>query len=865
MANPIDTAYVEIIPDLRNFMRQIATGMSQAGRAIQQNLGRSLQGAQRTFDDLGRNATQRISQIPQAFTPIAQAASRAAEGARDFFQTASGHIVTAFGVARDSVITAFEGIQRAGQRIRDALKPIWDRIGDDVTAAARAIGQTFATAAQTAGAAIIGVGVASLTAGANFNILSQSVFQSLSAILQSRDGARDLMDEIIELSMTAAFSRQAFLSSTQQLSAYGVEADRVGDVLLAMQDAAVATGGGEEAFATLTDILSQVAVQGRITGNELMRMGSLGIDAVGVIAEQSGTTVEAVRAAMDAGTIGLEELTEALATRYAGAVDNYADTWAGAQGRIGARLRNIGSDIMETFIGLEEGGAGVEGLNLIADGMTHIQNEVIPQLLPYVEMLGEWFVTAAGRIGEALASVNAEGFGRLLERLSEFGPIIAAVAAGFATMFAANLPIIGQFLSGLNPIVVGLGVLIATTPELREAFMDAFGTILDAIQPLLPLIADLVSELMTGLAPVIADLVGVIGELFATLMPVIGALLDGLAPVLPTIVSAIGTLVGAAARLIVALLPIIQAILPMLVSFLTIVINVLVKVAEFLTPVIAFVIELAAAFLEWLIPAISAIVSWLIDNFQPAFEAILTWMMPIIEVLHEIWSGLAEFFITLWEGLQDRLDDLQAVFAAIIDWMRPVIDWVTDNWNRAVDILRTLWNAVSSAAASVKDTVVSNFRAMVDFVAELPRRIANAVSGLWDGITSGLKTAINWVIDMLNSAIGALNRLIDGANNVPGVDIPNIPEIPKLATGGRLIESGLAMVGERGPELLNLPAGAEVIPLDRAYPGGFGGDGGAPNIQVFIGDRELTDLLDIRINQRNANNVRRARAGTGAL
>ena len=39
--------------------------------------------------------------------------------------------------------------------------------------------------------------------------------------------------------------------------------------------------------------------------------------------------------------------------------------------------------------------------------------------------------------------------------------------------------------------------------------------------------------------------------------------------------------------------------------------------------------------------------------------------------------------------------------------------------------------------------------------------------------------------------------------------------IPGMATGGQVVRAGMARVGETGPELLNLPRGAQVIPLPR--------------------------------------------------
>jgi hypothetical protein len=83
----------------------------------------------------------------------------------------------------------------------------------------------------------------------------------------------------------------------------------------------------------------------------------------------------------------------------------------------------------------------------------------------------------------------------------------------------------------------------------------------------------------------------------------------------------------------------------------------------------------------------------------------------------------------------------------------------------------------------------------------------------------------------LRKIIGAINSFINGINaihiSIPSIKIPftdktigggdisfpNIPNIPMLAEGGDITEAGRVMVGERGPEFLDLPKGARVTPL----------------------------------------------------
>ncbi len=81
----------------------------------------------------------------------------------------------------------------------------------------------------------------------------------------------------------------------------------------------------------------------------------------------------------------------------------------------------------------------------------------------------------------------------------------------------------------------------------------------------------------------------------------------------------------------------------------------------------------------------------------------------------------------------------------------------------------------------------------------------------WATIVSFVKDRVNNLITVLNAMIRFLtivNPLL-AALSVFGV---RIPEIPQFAEGGTQQQSGLALVGERGPELVNLPGGATVTP-----------------------------------------------------
>ena len=74
---------------------------------------------------------------------------------------------------------------------------------------------------------------------------------------------------------------------------------------------------------------------------------------------------------------------------------------------------------------------------------------------------------------------------------------------------------------------------------------------------------------------------------------------------------------------------------------------------------------------------------------------------------------------------------------------------------------------------------------------------------------------------MIRGAVSGINGLINGINKVTGaVGIPSIPtfsapQIPMLANSGMIRTAGSVIVGEKGPEILSLPQGAKVTPIDK--------------------------------------------------
>lgn len=103
-------------------------------------------------------------------------------------------------------------------------------------------------------------------------------------------------------------------------------------------------------------------------------------------------------------------------------------------------------------------------------------------------------------------------------------------------------------------------------------------------------------------------------------------------------------------------------------------------------------------------------------------------------------------------------------------------------------------------------------------------------------IVKAAKDAYNWVSNL----VGALDDLNPfSSHHIQGqvvhlVHGQYVPSVPGMATGGTVTAPGASVVGEDGPELLELPTGATVTPLSPVAPVGASRAGGDSQVQLEI-------------------------------
>ena len=231
------------------------------------------------------------------------------------------------------------------------------------------------------------------------------------------------------------------------------------------------------------------------------------------------------------------------------------------------------------------------------------------------------------------------------------------------------------------------------------------------------------------------------------------------------------------------------------------------------------------------IAAIAALIAIIVlvikywDEIVAAFKAGWQWLKDVFAAW---WETFSEFWIGIWETVKSAL-------LAAWEWIKDLflqyhpVGLVISHWDTIKEFFSGLWDRVkeifSGAMQAIGNFITDKFNAVVNFLIGIRdkiigvfQRVKDRVTEIWEGIVGSIKGAINSVISAINGMIGRINKIrVDIPDWVPeygGKTIGfNIPKIPYLAAGGDILRAGAAIVGERGPEMVYLPQGAQVRPL----------------------------------------------------
>jgi len=530
----------------------------------------------------------------------------------------------------------------------------------------------------------------------------------------------------------------------------------------------------------------------------------------------------------------------------------------------GPSLQNALNNFTTMMVHLAESGV----LTVVADALSMVF-EAISMLLA-IPGIGQLLALAAG----ALAIFKALS---LLWTL--LGPVVRilillvqVVGGALVAAFGWIPVIIGLVVAALiwffTQTEIGRQIIEAVWNAIVAAFnwaKDAIMTALEAVWGFLQETWDVISTVAQAIWGVVSTVFGAIRDFFVTVFTaiwnVVSTYFNIVWTVVSTVMNAIWTVISTILNVIwVIYRTIIMTIVAFVVAYFQLMWGVISTVMQAIWLVISTIWEAIWGFLE---PIISAIWEFIVGAWEAISGAISTAMEFVWGVISGVWNRIWGF--------------ISGILGAIGGFISSV-------WSSVAD-------SVGGFVSRIWERVRDGFNTVVDFIRGIPGRViglagdflsagGRIISGLMDGIAEGINAAgdfarsvVNRIIDFLNSAfIDGLNDLLEFTIPVPGlpdinINPPDIPRIPRLAKGGTISPTTggtLALIAEAGRSERVEPLDPQGLSRrDRAMIDLLAGSAGAgANVQVYIGTRELTELVDFVVEDREERLADRILTGT---
>ena len=752
------------------------------------------------------------------------------------------------------------GGQRFGANLVSNAVTGLDRMGERIVSTVT----TAAKVAATAGAAIIGAG---LWGGMQRTLDTEDARKLFGQLGLSVQGTDDLMEDLNETFLTGPFAYPDVYDVSSQLLASGVSMEDLVDSTAAVGNMAAFAG---EDLSRVGEITNVIGANGRVMASELNRLGQMGIPIRQILAEALGISGEELSTMVSNGELTSEMFFDLIgsAEQFDGAMEAFGDTTRGAWSIMKAGIAGIGEALLSPWFG--EGGTMATFLQSIntmifdkvQPAMAAFGETVKDRLLPALQSFGDY---VTGTIVPALQT-GWEWFQRNRETIFRVGEAvgIAVVAlGGLATAVhivrrAIALTPIGLVLA----LASGLVYAWQNSERFRDIVTETWQTIKSVVAPIIEWFGDRIAwiaSLFSGdgeggairdwfeqhVSPVLESL----RELFSVVFERVGEVFEWAMGHIETIWGQIGEPV----------MMVMEAAWEQLQDVAETVWNVIRTVIETVLGVIGGLIDTVTAIFqgdweaaheamlevgETIWEGIKKIVKFAIEFAQRTIERVLR---TIRRVWGNVWGRISDFLSDTWE-------DIKTAVSTGID---SVVEWVQELPGRAWDALTEFGSKMlergEEALTALWDGAKEVWGNLVEWVKELPGRILDAlgdmskvlleagkaiISGLWDGMKDMWDNVTGWV--------GGLGSTIADLKGPIEVDRILLVDQGEAIIGGlaRGMESEWKNV-ERllGTMTAEIPALASVQVQSHA-----GCASAAPQVRVFIGERELTDIVGVEID-----------------
>ena len=375
-----------------------------------------------------------------------------------------------------------------------------------------------------------------------------------------------------------------------------------------------------------------------------------------------------------------------------------------------------------------------------------------------------------------------------------------------------------------------IGKLTATGDQLDEmkarataTFTEMGATLLENLAPTIELIIEKIGEIINWIGTLDSDTLNMIltvGLVVAAISPVAG-IISGISSAIGTVSDGINFLLQ---NPMVALVGAIVALVALIAVKGDEIQAALQSVDDFLQNIFAKDWSEQFGFL-------GDIMNLFMGIFKGIWDGVKSILDGVIDFIRGVFTGDWD---RAWKGVQEIIDGVfiavEGIFDAFSTFLKTIFE---KDWSESLGAIGDVLNGLFASIGEIWEGIEGIFKGIIDFIKNVFKgdwsaaweSVKTIFKNAFDALVGFAKAPLNLIIGLVNGLIDGLNWLIDGINKISfkvpdwvpviggksvGFNLGHVGKIAYLAQGG-ILESGTAIVGEEGPEMLTMANGRAVV------------------------------------------------------
>lgn len=241
-----------------------------------------------------------------------------------------------------------------------------------------------------------------------------------------------------------------------------------------------------------------------------------------------------------------------------------------------------------------------------------------------------------------------------------------------------------------------------------------------------------------------------------------------------------------------------------------------------------------------------------VQNLMSAFQGFGSAVSPILTLIGDMIANyLCNAIVTAGTIISGVINGI----AFVIQTLSPIVSNIVSN---IVAIINGDWSSAWTTSSGIVQGAVTLISSILGGIAGIIQGVITVIRGImngdwssvWNGMSSIVTSVVGTITGALNGIIGIINGIIGAAKKAgealssmgSGVSAGGLHGVGRNATGTPNWRGGWTTVGEKGPELMNLPRGTQIIPHEASLNTPIGGGISIAKLADQIVVREDADI-----------------------